>query len=62
MRKYIISRNLWLLAGICSILTFIINLQAGTRILLPVLNIITCILCFTNAYFNHKKYLEGNKK
>jgi hypothetical protein len=60
MRKYKISRNLWMLSGICNILTFIINLQAG-RIFLPVLNIITCILCFVNAYFIHKKYLKGNK-
>lgn len=60
MKKLKISRNLWLFASLCFLLTFVINLVANTIVLLPVLNGITCILCFINVYINHKKIVNGS--
>jgi hypothetical protein len=68
MKKYRLSRNLWILAGIGFLIASIINIQTLN---LPnnnnksstglILNIVTCILAFVNAYLNHKKINEDNK-
>lgn len=61
MKKFKLSRNLWLFAGFCFLLTFILNLADNKSFLLPILNGITCALSFINAYINHKKIIKDNK-
>lgn len=61
MKNFKLSRNLWLFAGLCFLLSFILNLASSKSTLLPVLNGITCILMFINAYINHKKFIKDNK-
>lgn len=68
MNKSKLARNLWILAGFGFLIASIINLQTLN---LPnnnnkssvglILNIITCILCFVNAYLNHKKIDKDDK-
>lgn len=61
MNKAKLSRNLWLIAGVGFLITFILNLVYNKLFLLPILNGITCFLCFINAYINHKKIIKDNK-
>jgi hypothetical protein len=61
MKNLKISRNLWLFAGFCFLLSFILNIASNKSILLPVLNGITCILMFINAYISHKKIIKETK-
>jgi hypothetical protein len=61
MKNYKLSRNLWLFAGLCFFLSFLLNLfnkQLGS---LSGLNAVTSILMFINAYINHKKITKENK-
>jgi hypothetical protein len=62
MKNLKISQNLWLFAGLCFLLAFILNLASNKSTLLSVLNGITCILMFINAYINHKKIIKDNKQ
>ncbi len=61
MKNFKLGRNLWLFAGICFLLSFILSLVSNKSNLLSALNGITCILMFVNAYINHKKIIKDNK-
>jgi putative flippase GtrA len=61
MKNFKLSRNLWLFAGLCFLLSFILNLASSKSIILPILNGITCILMFINAYIYHEKINKDNK-
>jgi hypothetical protein len=60
MKNFRLTRNLWLFSGLCFLLSFILNLASNKSALLPVLNGVTCVLMFINAYINHKKATEVN--
>jgi hypothetical protein len=62
MNNFKISRNLWLFAGICFIISFILSLVSNKSALLTVLNGITFTLMFINAYISHKKMINENKE
>lgn len=61
MKNFKLSRNLWLFSGLCFLLAFIFKLPYNKLSILPILNGITCILCFVNAYISHKKIIKDNK-
>jgi len=61
MNKYKLTRNLWLFAGICFLISSVINLKTNKSYLSLILNAITSILMFINAYINHKKVIKGSK-
>lgn len=61
MKNFRLSRNLWIFAGLCFLLSFIIYLESNKSTLLIVLSGITCILMFINAYITHKKINKDNK-
>lgn len=61
MKNFKLSRNLWLFAGLCFLLSFILNLASSKLTILPILNGITCILMFINAYIYHKGIDKDNK-
>lgn len=61
MNNFKQSRNLWLFSGFCFMLTFILNLLSNKFAVVPVLNGVTCILCFINAYNNHKRIVKDKK-
>ena len=61
MNKYKLTRNLWLFAGICFLISSVINLKTNKSYLALILNVITSILMFINAYINHKKVIKGSK-
>jgi hypothetical protein len=61
MKNFRLIRNLWLFSGVCFLLSLILNLSSSKSVLLPVLNGVTCILMFINAYINHKKIIKDNK-
>lgn len=56
MKNFKKSPDLWLVAGVCFTLAFIINLLNNKSSISSTLSGITSILCFLNAYINHKKY------
>lgn len=58
MKNLIISRNLWLVAGVCFLISFILGLASNKSTLLSVLNGITLVLMFVNAYMSHKKMIS----
>jgi hypothetical protein len=62
MKNFKLTRNLWIFAGLCFLLAFIISLGSSKSTLLHVLNGITCILMFINAYINHRKILKDKDK
>jgi hypothetical protein len=58
-----LSRNLWIISGFCFLLAFILNLlRIGQPLLLLILDGLTCILCFVNAYMQHKQITKDNFK
>lgn len=59
MKNFKLSRNLWLIAGFCFLLSTILQLASNAFVLVPILNVITCILFFINAYLNHKKIKDN---
>ncbi|MDF2802023.1 MAG: hypothetical protein K0S61_1926 [Anaerocolumna sp.] len=61
MKNLKISRNLWLFAGVCFLLSFILSLVSSKSTLLSVINGITFILMFINAYVSHKKIINETK-
>lgn len=61
MKGFKLSRNLWIFSGLCFFISFILSLTSNKSTLLPVINGITCILMFINAYINHKKLINENK-
>jgi hypothetical protein len=61
MKNFKIARNLWLIAGFCFLLSLILNIGINKSVLLPVLNGITCILMFINAYISNKKIIKETK-
>lgn len=61
MKNYKIARILWLLTGLFSLITFILNIISNTTVLLPVLNGIVFVLALICAYINHKKIISDNK-
>lgn len=58
MKNFKQSRNLGLFAGVCFLLAFILNIVNSISTVLTVMNGITCILMFINAYINHKKLMK----
>ncbi len=61
MKGYKLSRNLWIFAGLCFLVSFIINLTENKSILAIVMNGITCILMFINSYIYHRKLIKESK-
>ena len=61
MKNFKLYRNLLLIAGLCSFLSFILNLASIKSTLLLALNGIMGILLFIDAYINHKKIIKNNK-
>lgn len=61
MKNLRISRCLWLFAGACFLISFVLSLETSKSALLPVLNGITCILMFINAFINHRKIIKENR-
>lgn len=57
MKNFKLSRDLWLLAGACFLVSTILQLESKF-ILIPILNGVTCILSFVNAYVNHEKNIR----
>lgn len=62
MKNFKLSRNLWLFAGLCFLLSAIMQSEISKFVIVPILNGVTCIFCFINVYFNHKKIAKDNKK
>lgn len=60
MRNFKWSRNLWLFAGFCFLLSFIFSLIDNKAFSLNLLNIVVSILSFFNAYMEQKK-IDKNK-
>lgn len=61
MKKYKLSRNLWVFAGVCFLLSLALYISDNKPVYLPIVNGFTAILCFINAYMNHKKIMEEDK-
>ena len=62
MKNFKLSRNLWLFAGFCFLLSTFIQLEFSKIVIIPIFNGIVCILMFINAYINHKKITVDNKE
>ena len=60
MKNLKLSRNLWLVAGFCFLLSFILNLTENKSTLMSILNGFTCVLSFINAYITDKKITNNN--
>ena len=56
-----LSRNLWLFAGLCFLVSFILNLTGNKSLPAIIMNGLTCILMFINAYVYHRKAVKENK-
>lgn len=56
-----LSRNLWLFAGLCFLISFILNLTEDKSLAAIIMNGLTCILMFINAYVYHRKAVKENK-
>ena len=69
MKKFKLDRNIYIFVGFVFLLcTFLAlrflqlhELTANTRVIVPILSGIACILMFINAYINHKKVIKGSK-
>ena len=61
MKNVKLIRNIYIFCGLCFLLATFLQLAAGTTIIVPILNGVTCILMFIVAYINHKKVIKGNK-
>ena len=66
MKKFKLNRNIYIFCGFCFLLsTFlqvrIFQLSANKFVIVPILNGISCILMFINAYIYHKKIIKDNK-
>ena len=58
-----LSQSLWIISGFCFLLAFILNLSRTKQsLLLLILDGVTCILCFVNAYIHHKQITKDNFK
>lgn len=61
MKNFKLSRNIWLFAGVCFLLSLIAYIADNSPVYLLIINGLTCILSFVNAYMFHKKIKEENK-
>lgn len=61
MDKLKLSRNLWILAGVCFFISIILDIGNDKSIPLLLLQVVTCILCFVNAFMKHDKINKNNK-
>lgn len=61
MEKLKLSRNLWILAGVCFLISFILNIGDTKSLSLLLLQGVTAILCFVNAFLNHVNINKNNK-
>lgn len=57
MRNLKMTMNLWIIAGVCFLLSSIFMLISHRTFPLVLLNIVVAILSFINAYMEHKKYI-----
>lgn len=62
MRKYKTIRNIYIICGLCWLIATVLQLKSYTFVLVPILDGITCILCFITAYVNHKKIPDNDKE
>ena len=62
MNNLRISRSLWLFAGTCFIVAFMLSIESSKSVFVPTMNGIACILMFINAYISHRKIKAQNKK
>jgi|GEM_PF-1921576 len=66
MKKFKLNRNIYIFCGFCFLLsTFlqvrVFQLSDNKFVIVPILNGISCILMFVNAYINHRKIIKDNK-
>ena len=61
MNNLKLSRNLWIVAGSCFLLTFILDSANGGLSTLIRLDLIVCIVSFLSAFIMHKKIIDENK-
>lgn len=61
MKNSKLLRNIWLIIGVCWLVTFKLNLELGRGNILLTLEGISCALSFIIAYINHKKIIKENK-
>ena len=61
MKKVKLTRNIYFFCGLCFLIATFLQIAASTSVIVPILNGVTCILMFINAYINHKKIIKGNK-
>lgn len=67
MKKFKLNRNIYIFCGFAFLLsTFlqlrVFQLRGNKFVIVPILNGISCILMFINAYIYHKKIIKDNKK
>ncbi|MFL0247031.1 hypothetical protein ACJDUG_08605 [Clostridium sp. WILCCON 0185] len=62
MRNYKIIRNIYIFCGLCFLIATILQLKAYKFVLVPILDGISCILCFITAYINHKNICKNDKE
>ena len=60
MEKLKLSRNLWILAGICFLIAFTFSIGDNKSLSLLLLQGVTAILCFVNAFLNHININKNN--
>lgn len=58
MKKLRMAMNLWIIAGVCFLISSILMLISHRTFPLVLLNIVASILSFINAYMEHKKYIK----
>ncbi len=61
MEKLKLSRNLWILAGVCFLISFTLSIGDNKSFSLLILQGVTAILCFVNAFLNHVNINKNNK-
>lgn len=60
MKKYKISRNLWLFSGLCFLIVTILKITKSNDLFEIILNASTSGIMFINAYIHHRK-ITSNK-
>jgi hypothetical protein len=66
MKKFKLNRNIYIFCGFCFLLSTFLQLRVyqltdNKSVIVPILNGISCILMFSNAYIYHKKITKENK-
>ena len=61
MKHFKLTRNIYIFSGFCFLISTFFQLKVSEFVLVPILNGISCILMFINAYIYHKKIIKDNK-